>query len=85
MLSRLIVVKINKSISINRFLSTIKFTKSHEYIQLNGNIGTVGISQHAASTLGDVVYVDLPAVGSKFDAGNVIGHSTILFFCLLFI
>jgi glycine cleavage system H protein len=36
---------------------------------LNGNIGTVGITDHAASALGDVVFVDLPSVGKKLKAG----------------
>lgn len=54
-------------------LSTIKFTPSHEYIKINGNIGTVGITDHAAGALGDVVFVDLPSIGAKFSAGDSFG------------
>ena len=70
-------------------LSSVKFVASHEYIkvmhrpsialisftrfQLVGDIGTVGITQHAADALGDVVYVELPSVGSKYTAGSSFG------------
>jgi len=40
---------------------------------LEGNIGTVGITEHAANALGDVVYVDLPTVGAKFSAQESFG------------
>ena len=53
-------------------LST-KFSPSHEFIKLQGDIGTVGITDHAASALGDIVYIDLPAVGAKFNAGETFG------------
>lgn len=56
-----------------RFLSTIKYTKSHEYIKVEGNIGTVGITGHAADALGDVVYVDLPTIGKKYSGGDSFG------------
>ena len=38
-------------------------------LQMDGDIGTVGISQHACDALGDIVFVELPTVGSTFDAG----------------
>lgn len=47
-----------------KFASTIKFTKSHEYIKLDGDIGVIGITDHAAAALGDIVYVDLPSKGT---------------------
>ena len=53
--------------------STIKFTSSHEYIKIDGNIGTVGITDHAAGALGDVVFVDLPSIGAQFSAGDSFG------------
>lgn len=56
-------------VSSVRFLSTIKYAPSHEYIKVNGSVGTVGITKHAAEALGDVVFVDLPAVGKKLKAG----------------
>ena len=42
-------------------------------LKLDGNIGTVGITGHAAEALGDVVYVDLPSVGAQFSAGDSFG------------
>ncbi len=42
----------------------IKYTEDHEWIRLEGQIATVGITQHAQDALGDVVFVDLPEVGS---------------------
>lgn len=51
-------------------MSTKKFTASHEYAIVDGDIATIGITDHAADALGDVVYVDLPEVGSEFDAGD---------------
>ncbi len=56
-----------------RSFSAIRFTKSHEYIKLDGNVATVGITDHAANALGDVVYVELPSVGTAFSAGDSFG------------
>lgn len=44
---------------------TTWYTSEHEWIIVDGNIGTVGITQYAAEKLGDVVFVDLPAIGKK--------------------
>lgn len=44
-------------------LSTMRYTKSHEYVKMDGDIATVGITDYAAAALGDVVFVDLPSVG----------------------
>eukprot|EP01038_Epipyxis_sp_PR26KG_P004804 gene4804-6732_t len=55
-----------------RYLST-KFSQSHEYIKIAGSIGTVGITSHAADALGDVVFVDLPSIGSKYSSGDSFG------------
>lgn len=43
--------------------SQLRYTKSHEWIQLDGDIATVGITDHAQSELGDIVFVELPAIG----------------------
>jgi len=51
----------------------LKYTPSHEWIKIEGNIATVGITEHAQSELGDVVYVDLPTVGRVVAAGDVFG------------
>lgn len=50
------------------FFST-KYTLQHEYVTINGKEGTIGITDFAQNSLGDVVYVDLPAVGDKFQKG----------------
>jgi glycine cleavage system H protein len=47
----------------------MRYTRDHEYISVNGNIATVGISDHAQNQLGDIVYVELPEIGAKFDKG----------------
>ncbi|MCW2310393.1 glycine cleavage system protein GcvH [Rhodoferax antarcticus] len=47
---------------------TIKFTPDHEWVQIDGNNATVGITVHAQDALGDVVFVDLPEVGKTFAA-----------------
>jgi glycine cleavage system H protein len=51
-------------------MSEIRFTKEHEWIRVDGDIATVGISDYAQSQLGDVVYVELPAVGKKVSKGG---------------
>ena len=51
-------------------MATIRYTKDHEYIRVDGDIGTVGISDHAQHALGDVVFVELPAVGKKVAQGG---------------
>ena len=46
------------------------FTEDHEWIKVDGDTGTVGISAYAAKALGDVVFVELPDVGAEFDKGD---------------
>jgi glycine cleavage system H protein len=48
---------------------TTRYTKDHEWIRLDGDVATIGISDYAQSQLGDVVFVDLPSPGKKVDAG----------------
>ncbi len=48
----------------------MKFTKDHEWVEINGDIATVGISQYAADALGELVYVELPEVGTVFNKGD---------------
>lgn len=50
----------------------MKFTDSHEWIKVENDIGTVGITEHAQKELGEVVYIELPAVGKKVKAGQEI-------------
>ena len=47
----------------------MRFTKDHEYVRLDGNVATVGITDHAQHQLGDVVFVELLPLGMKFDKG----------------
>lgn len=50
-------------------MPTIRYTKDHEYISVDGDTGTVGITDHAQHALGDVVFVELPEVGTTFEQG----------------
>ena len=52
---------------------TTKYSKDHEWISVDGDIGTVGITNHAQSQLGDIVFVELPEVGSTLEAGGEAG------------
>jgi glycine cleavage system H protein len=51
----------------------LKYTKEHEWIRVDGTTGTIGITDFAQQQLGDVVYVELPDVGSTLTAGQVFG------------
>lgn len=50
-----------------------KYTKEHEWISVDGTKGTVGITDYAQSSLGDIVFVDLPKVGDPVKAGEIFG------------
>jgi len=50
-----------------------KYSQEHEWVQVEGDVATVGVTDHAAGELGDIVYVDLPDVGSEFSAGDAVG------------
>ena len=54
-------------------MSNLRFTKDHEWISLEGDIATVGISEYAQEQLGDVVYMELPEVGATLKAGQSFG------------
>jgi len=51
----------------------LKYTKSHEWVRLEDDTATVGITDHAQDELGDVVFVELPEVGDSFEAGDSFG------------
>lgn len=51
----------------------LKYSKEHEWLRLEGDVGVIGITQHAQEQLGDVVFVELPAVGSKLEQGATFG------------
>ena len=50
-----------------------RYTKEHEWIKVDGNIGTVGITDYAQNSLGDIVFVDLPKVGDAVEAAKSFG------------
>ena len=50
-----------------------KYTKEHEWVHVEGNEGTVGITDHAQHELGDIVFVDLPKVGAQIAKGETLG------------
>lgn len=51
-------------------MALIRFTKDHEYVSVEGDIATVGISNHAQGALGDVVFVEVPEVGRHLEQGE---------------
>jgi glycine cleavage system H protein len=53
--------------------ANLRYTREHEWIAVEGNIGTVGITDYAQNSLGDIVFVDLPKVGSSVEKGKVFG------------
>lgn len=52
----------------------LKYTSDHEWVAVDGDTATVGITAYAANALGDVVYVDLPKVGASLASGKVVGE-----------
>ena len=48
----------------------LKFTEDHEWLKIEGDVATVGITEHAAEQLGDLVFVELPEVGAALDKGE---------------
>lgn len=52
---------------------TLTYSKDHEWLRVNGSEGVIGISEFAQESLGDIVYVELPKVGDKFEAGDPFG------------
>lgn len=55
-------------------MADLQYTPDHEWIRTEGDVATVGITDYAQNQLGDVVYVDLPEVGSTFDKGETLGE-----------
>jgi glycine cleavage system H protein len=52
---------------------TLKYTKEHEWIRVEGDNGVIGITDHAQHELGDIVFVDLPKVGAVLKKGDTLG------------
>jgi glycine cleavage system H protein len=53
--------------------ATYKYTKEHEWIAVDGTTGTIGITDYAQNSLGDIVFVELPKVGDPLEAGKTFG------------
>src|SRR3954447_7272693 len=51
-------------------MSDTRFTKDHEWVRLDGNLATIGITDHAQQALGDVVFIELPETGRQVAAGE---------------
>jgi glycine cleavage system H protein len=62
-----------KDISELNFPENVRYTKDHEWARQEGDIVVAGISDYAQDQLGDVVYVELPPVGDRFENGDVFG------------
>lgn len=54
--------------------SALKYTSEHEWLLIEGDTATIGITEYAADQLGDVVYVELPKAGDTVEAGRVVGE-----------
>ena len=55
-------------------MTEVHYTRDHEWLTVDGDVATVGITTYAAEKLGDVVFVDLPAVGAALSASTVVGE-----------
>lgn len=53
--------------------TSLKYTKDHEWAKIQGNTATIGITDHAQSSLGDVVFVELPKIGRELKKGETFG------------
>ncbi len=53
--------------------ASYRYTREHEWIHIEGNVGTVGITDYAQNSLGDIVFVEAPKVGDTLEAGKVFG------------
>jgi len=55
------------------FPADLRYTKDHEWVSMEGNIATIGITDFAQRELGDIVYVEVETVGKEIEAGTVFG------------
>jgi glycine cleavage system H protein len=58
---------------MSTYPADFRYTKEHEWVRVEGEIGTIGITDHAQHELGDIVYVDLPKPGTKLEKGKTLG------------
>ena len=59
--------------STMNFPSNLRYTKDHEWIKLDGNVATIGITDYAQKELGDIVYIEVETIGKSLKAGDVFG------------
>ena len=57
----------------NMYPENFRYTKEHEWVRVEGDTGTIGITFHAQKELGDIVYVDLPKLGTMVEQGKALG------------
>ncbi len=57
----------------SRIPEELRYTEQHEWISVDEDVGTIGITDYAQSELGDIVFVDLPEVGDRFEKGQTFG------------
>jgi len=62
-----------ENVAIMPYPESYKYTKEHEWISVDGTAGTVGITDYAQDSLGDIVFVELPKVGDVLEAGKIFG------------
>ncbi len=55
---------------MSKVLDSLKYTDQHEWVKLDGDVATIGITDHAQGALGDLVFVELPAVGKQVKQGD---------------
>lgn len=55
------------------FPQELLYTEDHEYCKIDGDIATIGVSEYAQEQLGDITYVELPAIGDSFSKGDSLG------------
>lgn len=58
---------------MSKVIEGLHYAESHEWVKVDGDIATIGISDYAQHALGNIVYVDMPEVGDEIEAGDVFG------------
>jgi glycine cleavage system H protein len=71
--SSLLNAQQKQAFNLFRFIATKKYTAEHEWISVEGDIGTVGISNYAQESLGDVIFVEVPAEGTTVKKKDMLG------------
>jgi len=72
-LSLLLIIFAAQINFVMNFPNKLRYTKDHEWLQIEGDIATVGITDFAQRELGDIVYVEIETIGKQLDAGAVFG------------